>query len=336
MISIYGRSPVALPRKHNHFVPDGYIPPKNRQKIVSPPTRTKTILKSPGSSRNQTPNRRPNPNSRVSPHPRVSRENQNVRPQSSPPVPMLKSILKSSQNYNRGSTPSPRVKSTGTSPHCTPAWSQSSGCDAGGEDQYARRPPSRQMNAKVQESIGRGPYDGKPISVVDKYDERDNPIWWKGLCPLGRRGPPAKSSLRPHARRPNILFNRVVNSQGESSSSQSFREDDDDEEEDPKLCEPCCGPVDWDRDPMLRSITDRQAYRQCKLEDYLREVCTRCDPPERFANFLIRCYAYANEELNSHRSKHLLGYVDEHLSPLDVWVLRLHRGTVSRLLRFSD
>lgn len=110
------------------------------------------------------------------------------------------------------------------------------------------------------------------------------------------------------------------------------------EEEDCRRYEPCCRPLDWDHDPKLKSITsdDRQAYRQCKLEEYLREICTRrCDPPERFSNYLIRCYASTNEELNSNKSKHLLGYVDEHLSSLDVWVLRLNQGTVSRLLRLG-
>lgn len=201
MISIYGRS-AAPPRKHNHFISDGYIPPRSRQKIVSPPQRTtpRSILKSPGSSRNNTPRRRPNPNSRVSPllWNGASCENQNVqsrKPQSSPHITMPKSILKSPKVHdNVGSSvgaSSPRAKSAGTSPQCSamsqsPAGSQQQGCYVGGSEEYT--PPSRQKRAPMQkkllESVGRGPYDrsymGNPISVVEKYDERDNPILWEG------------------------------------------------------------------------------------------------------------------------------------------------------------
>lgn len=316
MLDIFGRS-TAPPRKHNRFVPDGYVPPKSRQKIVSPPQRTTTTgLRTTGTRDSGLKTRRiPSPRD-------ASPENQNVRPKSSPTP---KSILKTSrvlQNHAKNArTPSPRVKSAGTSPQSPAA----SSCPVDGTTHHPPRPPSRPKKA-----MQRGYYDGKPISVVDKYDERDNPIWWKSLIPINRRGPPSKSSLRPHLQRPNILYKRVVNAQGESTcSTQSFCMEDD--EEDVANCEPCCAPLDWEHDSTLKNIVDRQAYRQCKLEEYLRDICRRCD--ESFANYIIRCYAYANEELNSHASKHLLGYVDEHLSCLDTWVLRLHRGTLSRLLR---
>lgn len=411
MISIYGRSSApATPRKHNHFVPDGYIPPKNRQKVVSPPQRRLTtlrpILKTAASSRTTTPTRRqlqsPNyapaqpPSSKVSLVPRRNlmkqgfpHSNHNVFPnaavgqrQTSPgnrPRSILKSPNSSSRKMLAGSCPvgtpgtaSPRVmKSASTSPHVTarsqsPAGSSSQqGCYVGGFFEDHTPPASTQkifeapMHKKVLESIRKDnipPYEGSyidssPISVVDKYDERDNPIWWKQTYPPCRRGPPSKSSLRPHARHPNILFNRVVDSQqpgrddfSSCSSTQSYENNDhsydgnDQQGWDPHWWhpnyEPCCAALDWDHDPALKNVgyDDRQAHRQCKLEDYLREVCIR-DATERFVSYLIRCYAYANEELNSQKAKHLLGYVDEHLSALDVWVLRLHRGTVSRLLR---
>ncbi|KAG0590330.1 hypothetical protein KC19_1G090600 [Ceratodon purpureus] len=228
-------------------------------------------------------------------------------------------------------------------------------CDMGGDDYTP--PPSRQKKAAPQ-SCGLGPStrrppssDGSqssygPISVVDKYDTRDSHVWQPHYSPS--RIQPAKSSRgRPRMRNPNIIFNRVANAQddGASCSSKQYSCDDDDDEEDEdaycsKIHKPCAAALDWDHDPMLRGIEceERQAYRQCKVEEYLHEVCARqkqSEPPERFENYLIRCYAYANGELNSNTSKHILGYVDDHLSPLDVWILRLCRGTILRLARMG-
>lgn len=217
-------------------------------------------------------------------------------------------------------------------------------CDVGGDGEDYRAPASREKKVALQ-SCGLGAsakrlpsVDGSqssygPISVVDKYDTRDS-YRWNPHYPPGRV-PPAKSARgRPRMRNSNVIFSRVVDD-GEAVH-RTFCEDENEEDEDlhsGKIFRPCCDPLDWDRDPLLRSVEDRQAYRQCKLEDYLREVCARSEPPERFESYLIRCYAYANGELNSNTSKHILGYVDDHLSPLDVWVLRLCRGTLSRLAR---
>ena len=220
-------------------------------------------------------------------------------------------------------------------------------CDMGGDGEEYTPPPSRQKKAPAKNywlgppSSDESKASFSPVMVADKYDTRDQHLW-KPHYSSGRV-PPAKSARdRPKMRNPNIIFNVVSDSAATCSSQQC---DDDEEDDEPdescrKVYQPCAAPLDWDRDPVLRSVEcgERQAYRQRKLEEYLQEVCARqkhSQPPERFESYLIRCYAYANGELNSNNSKHILGYVDGHLSPLDVWVLRLCRGTISRLARMG-
>lgn len=287
--------------------------------------------------------------------------------------PMSRSRTPPEQHHSYSNTPrgilkpnSPRgiLKKSASSPKSPPVSRPRTPpaqqyCDMGGtdDDDYTP-PPSRQRKAPTPQSSGFGPGTKRsppsegsqssygPISVLDKYDTRESHVWQPHYPP--GRVPPAKSSRgRPRVRNPNIIFNRIVDAQDDGGASCSSRspccEEEDEDEEDEycrKLYAPCAPPLDWDRDPLLRSVDceERQAYRQCKLDEYLHEICARqkqSEPPEGFESYLIRCYAYANVELNAHNSKHILGYVDHRLSPLDVWVLRLCRGAAARLGRMG-
>nr|PNR57769.1 hypothetical protein PHYPA_004763 [Physcomitrium patens] len=197
-----------------------------------------------------------------------------------------------------------------------------------------RRPPS------LQEPYGDGGC-ASSISVVDEYDTKVCFSLGDPPNPALRARPTKSPPECRYKSHPNILFNRVVNCQnGENEqpcSSQYAACNDEDDQDCRCNTEPCAPPLDWDHYSTLRDIRceDRQAYRQRKLEEYLRDMCARNElhgASERFDDYLIRCYAYANDELNKNSTKHAVGYLNN-WSVLDVWVMRLYKGAMARLAR---
>lgn len=101
---------------------------------------------------------------------------------------------------------------------------------------------------------------------------------------------------------------------------------------------PCTKPPDWANHPQLRNIKpeNRHVFRHHKLQEWLSGVCCRQthEPRESFDEYLVRCYAHANKELNRDGSRHLLGDALD-LNHLDEWVYRLFHGVKLKLAKYG-